>query len=99
MEEHRTPSKATPRGRRYRCPYCGYFTLEEESPGTFNICPVCFWEDDNVQFDDPTFAGGANDPSLEEARRNFQTFGAVEERLKRFVRPPEPDELPPDPAV
>ena len=28
----------------YRCPFCGYKTLE--SRGEFDICPVCFWEDD-----------------------------------------------------
>ncbi|MBV8085759.1 MAG: hypothetical protein JO247_13200 [Chloroflexi bacterium] len=84
----------TPNGKRYRCPCCGYFTLDEEPPGTFNICKVCFWEDDNVQFQDPSFSGGANHPSLEEARRNFEQFGAIEERWKSFVRDPEPYERP-----
>ena len=26
---------------RYACPCCGYLTLPEEPPGTFDICPVC----------------------------------------------------------
>ena len=41
----------------YTCPCCGYKTLEECSPGTFEICPICFWEDDNVQFEDPLYEG------------------------------------------
>jgi hypothetical protein len=31
---------------RYRCPCCSYFTLE--SRGAYDICPVCFWEDDDA---------------------------------------------------
>ncbi len=30
--------------RKYRCLCCGYLTLE--SRGEFDICPVCYWEDD-----------------------------------------------------
>jgi hypothetical protein len=33
---------------------------------------VCGWEDDNVQFDDPDFRGGANVPSLNEVRAEFE---------------------------
>jgi len=76
------------------CPCCGYRTLDEEPPGTFEICPVCYWEDDLVQFRDPDYRGGANEESLNEARRNFKAFGASEERVKDRVRAPLPDELP-----
>ena len=37
----------------------------------FEICSICGWEDDNVQFQDPNFSGGANDLSLNEYRRIF----------------------------
>ena len=30
--------------KKYKCPCCGYFTLDER--GEYDICPVCFWEDD-----------------------------------------------------
>jgi hypothetical protein len=73
---------------KYTCPCCGYKTLDEEPPGTYDICPICFWEDDNVQFDDPDFSGGANRVSLREAQENFREFGAVEKRLLRYVRRP-----------
>jgi hypothetical protein len=68
--------------------------LPEPPPGTFEICEVCFWEDDNVQFDDPNFPGGANEVSLRQARENYREFGVSELRFKRNVRPPRPDEQP-----
>ena len=80
---------------RYPCPCCGYYTLEEKPPGTHNICPVCYWEDDNVQFKDPSLRGGANGVSLEEARGNFRDFGWAKERSKEYVRAPREDEYPP----
>lgn len=34
----------------YRCLCCGYRTLD--SRGDYDICPVCFWEDDRyIDFD------------------------------------------------
>ncbi|MFV1884526.1 MAG: CPCC family cysteine-rich protein [Balneola sp.] len=32
--------------KKYYCPCCVYDTLIEEPPGTYNICKICFWEDD-----------------------------------------------------
>ncbi|EGN7764477.1 hypothetical protein ISN88_004608, partial [Escherichia coli] len=37
----------------------------------YEICPICGWEDDPVQSADPDFSGGANSPSLNEAKRAF----------------------------
>jgi hypothetical protein len=79
---------------RFPCPCCGYLTLEEEPPGTYQICPVCVWDDDNLQFERPNLRGGANDVSLNEARRNFRRHGASERRLRRLARLPRPDEKP-----
>ena len=64
-----------PEGGPFPCPCCGYFTLSEKPPGTFDICEVCFWEDDNVQFGDPNYEGGANKESLNQARENFAKIG------------------------
>jgi len=80
---------------RYPCPCCGYYTLAKEPPGTFAICPVCFREDDNSQFKDPTYPCGANAPSLEQARRNFRAFGAKTRQDRAAARPPRQDEMPP----
>ncbi len=46
--------------KKYYCPCCGYNALSEESAGTFEICDICYWEDDNVQFNDIHYSGGAN---------------------------------------
>ncbi len=77
------------------CPCCGYLTFGDDSPGTYDICPVCFWEDDPVQHDDPTLAGGANTVSLDEARRNYASFGASSKECMTMVRSPKPEEIPP----
>jgi hypothetical protein len=78
----------------YKCACCGFLTLSESPPGSYEICPVCFWEDDGVQFDDPDYAGGANHVSLNQARRNFAKIGAAEDRNVRWVRKPLPEEIP-----
>ncbi|EOO14795.1 hypothetical protein IG9_03963 [Bacillus cereus HuA2-9] len=44
-------------------------TLEEEPPGTYEICSICYWEDDEVQFNDHDFEGGANEVSLRQRRK------------------------------
>jgi hypothetical protein len=78
---------------KYTCPCCGYRTLDEKPPGSYDICPICFWEDDAVQFDDPDYEGGANEVSLRQAQKNFTEFGACERRLLSHVRnPTEQDE-------
>lgn len=57
--------------RLHPCPCCNYETLASKSPGSFEICSICDWEDDNIQFDNPYYEGGANNISLYQARRNF----------------------------
>ena len=77
----------------YRCPCCGHLTLGEEGADTFEICPVCFWEDDNVQNENPDYEGGANGISLNEAKKNYRKFGAIKEELIKHVRRPTPREF------
>lgn len=78
----------------FPCACCGYLTRSAELPGTFEICPVCGWEDDNVQLEDETYQGGANGISLEQARKNFADFGASSISSLKKVRSPFPDEHP-----
>jgi len=73
-----------------KCPCCGYRTLYDPNPGSYEICPVCFWEDDQVQSADPDYRGGANNPSLSEARKNFTAFGACDKTAIPHVRKPTP---------
>lgn len=55
----------------HTCPCCGYKTLDAPARGTYEICPLCYWEDDPVQHQDPDYAGGANELSLREAQHLF----------------------------
>ena len=71
----------------YPCACCGY-VMFDEPPGSYDICDICLWEDDDVQLRWPQRAGGANSPSLIEAQTNFVSFGASEERRLPGVRPP-----------
>jgi hypothetical protein len=78
----------------FPCPCCRFLTIADEPPGTLQVCPVCFWEDDFVQFHDLSFAGGANSMSLNEARENFQSFKACGLAFCEKVRQPLPNEFP-----
>lgn len=73
---------------KYTCPCCGYKTLDEEPTDTYEICEICFWEDDGVQFQDPDYEGGANEVSLRQAQHNFIKFGACDKGSLKFVRHP-----------
>ncbi len=80
----------------YQCPCCGYLTLDGR--GGYEICPVCFWEDDDPTetygHPAPERPQGPNHVQLWQARKNFLAFGAAEENDKQSVRPPRKDEIP-----
>lgn len=78
----------------YPCPCCHNLTLSEQPPGTYQICPVCFWEDDPVQYYDKEFEGGANRIALIIGMENYRTFGACSEEFRSKVRMPTLDEIP-----
>jgi hypothetical protein len=80
-----------------RCPCCGCKTLGER--GGFEICPVCFWEDDGQDdYDADVVRGGPNGAlSLTLARLNYRTIGVSDGRLRTHVRLPKPDEMPNQP--
>jgi hypothetical protein len=73
------------RAAKFTCPCCGYRTLTD-SPGSHQICHVCFWEDDPVQLLDPWYDRGANNVSLQQAQTNFVQMGVSEPRFKRNVK-------------
>ena len=66
------------------CPCCGYKTLD--SIREYDICPICFWEDDPIQYDEPDYEGGANHVSLKDAQKNFIKFGACDIKMIDNVR-------------
>ena len=49
-----------------RCPVCGNSILMY-----FEICE-CGWQNDPLQFDNPNYKGGANEMSLNEAKRAYK---------------------------
>lgn len=77
----------------FRCPCCKFKTLHGRAQ--FEVCPVCFWEDDGQDESEASeVRGGPNgNLSLRQAQLNFFQFGAVEERFRGMVRGPHPDEL------
>ena len=77
---------------RYRCSCCGFFTLPDPSPGSLEICEVCYWQDDMVGSSEPTKSVGPNAVSLNEARENFVKYGASEPRFVNHVRGPRAEE-------
>lgn len=76
-----------------RCPCCGYKTMP--AAASFEICPVCFWQDDGQGGDeaDQVWGGPNCELSLSEAQRNFKELGASHPRHVKNVRPPSLDEL------
>ncbi|MDE7298891.1 MAG: hypothetical protein K2N94_08685 [Lachnospiraceae bacterium] len=81
--------------RRYKCRCCGYFTLtgENEDDIKWDICPVCFWEND-VWEENPDRYSGANHMTLAQGRANFKNYSACESGMVCHVRAPRAEELP-----
>lgn len=75
----------------FPCPCCGYKTFSEEPNGTYDICPVCYWEDDGFQYHDDI---GANGITLKQAQKNFAKYGAIKKEFVSEVRLPLPHEKP-----
>lgn len=75
-----------------RCPCCRFLTLRVR--GGFELCPVCWWEDDGQDdHDADRVRGGPNGAlSLTEARRNFKNCGASDQAYRARVRPPKDQE-------
>ncbi|WP_448909426.1 response regulator [Holdemanella biformis] len=55
----------------FKCPVCGKYTFQS-GPGSYEICPVCGWEDDKAQYKDPNLKGGANKLSLKEYKKQYE---------------------------
>jgi hypothetical protein len=79
-----------------RCPCCRCKSLTKR--GEFEVCPICYWEDDGQDdHDADVIRGGPNRRlSLTQARANYRLFYACEKRHVPNVRAALPDELPDD---
>jgi hypothetical protein len=91
--EHKSTVRERCLGNPYRCPCCRHTTLSER--GGFEICPVCYWEDDGQDDDDAdTVRGGPNGTlSLTQARQNYLHYKVCDLKFSEHVRPPLPQEL------
>ena len=66
----------------FPCAACGFLTFSEP-PSSYDICPMCGWEDDHVQLAYPTMRGGANKESLYDAQlRALEKFPLAETHAK-----------------
>ena len=79
--------------QKFPCACCRYLTRSSGEPGTFEICPICYWEEDRLQEEQPTLSGGSNQVSLEKGRTNFLAFGACEQSFQEFCRGPNQSEM------
>jgi hypothetical protein len=69
----------------FQCPCCDYFALE--SRGEWDICPVCYWEDEGQILDKLDDCSPANRMTLRQGRLNFLLFGACEREMLEHVLP------------
>jgi hypothetical protein len=92
MTAFKNISFPTEKEKAYRCPCCHFKTLHCRAG--YEICPVCFWEDDGQDdHDAEEVRGGPNRKlSLTEARNNYKTFGASDSISVNSVRKLLPDE-------
>jgi hypothetical protein len=68
------------------CPCCRYISLRKGGHG--EICPICYWECDhflNGQMNEPSISN--HGLTLEEARINFEKYGACEAHFVDNVLP------------
>ena len=70
----------------YQCPCCDHFTIG--APGQYDICLVCYREDDGLDVDEIDEHSGPNHLSLREGRRNFAQIGACDQKAVAHVLAP-----------
>ena len=79
----RVPAFSEKRDAIHQCPACDYFSLSKR--GEYDICPICFWEDDGRDLDTLDEVSGPNHLTLREARANFRNTGACRKDMQPNV--------------
>ncbi|MDT3395094.1 CPCC family cysteine-rich protein [Streptomyces sp. B1866] len=69
----------------YPCHCCGRL-VHDAPPGSYQICPVCGWEDDLIQLRWPQCESGANRLSLIEAQRLYRRRETADHDLALTAR-------------
>ncbi len=68
------------------CDCCGYNSIDKK--GSYEICPICRWEDDYTQGESYFLWGGPNSVSLYVAKVNYEKLGASDPRfIKSAIKP------------
>lgn len=70
----------------HKCPVCGKF--EFPTHGSYDVCPVCGWEDDYAQETEEKDEGGANWEGLKAYRALYKAGlqNASDEKKLEFMR-------------
>lgn len=75
--------------KRYPCPCCGWLTYRvPANQDQGYICPVCFWENDPFITSDLQSSDSNHGLTMERARMNYRTMGAIEQSMIPHVRLP-----------
>jgi len=70
------------------CPCCGYVIFRKTESSLYEICYICYWEDDPYKREFPDLKDGENNISLRQAQLNFLKFGACSREMIGKARKP-----------
>ncbi|MEJ8554901.1 CPCC family cysteine-rich protein [Tepidibacter sp. Z1-5] len=76
---------------KYICDCCGHKTLTDPKK-SYEICPVCSWQNDGYIDYEGYYDTGANSTILSVAQKNYKDIGACDKRCLNYVRKPKDDE-------
>lgn len=80
--------------QRHKCVCCGYYTLVGTKEDiAWDICPVCFWENDVSETNLNQYSG-ANHMTLTQGRENYRKYSACDLASIQNVRLPLVEEMP-----
>jgi hypothetical protein len=71
---------------KYTCVICGYRTLDSRCD--WDICPICFWEDDVLLKKGDTKSPANGELRVSEAQANYMVYRCCSKEHLRFVRQP-----------
>lgn len=74
------PEDPTPR---VKCECCEYVSIAES--GCYQICPVCFWEDEGPGWGLDEQSPANHGLSIRQGRENFKKYGACEIEMVKNV--------------
>lgn len=80
------------KANKINCPCCGYYTIDTNDEIIVDICPVCYWQYDEVCHDNPDVVIGPNKVSLNDARKNYKEYKVSDVDFILYVRDPDDTE-------